>query len=68
MKCKDTPTPKYFITYLAMCRLTFTESIGESAHGTSEDEKTMYYYILVEGECVVVKDGKQVSFFFRVIH
>ena len=51
-----------------MCRLTFTESIGESAHGTSEDEKTMYYYILVEGECVVVKDGKQVSFFFRVIH
>ena len=68
MKCKDTLNPKYSITYLTMCRLTFTGSTGESAHGASEDKKTMYYYILVEGECAVVKDGKQVSFFFRVIH
>jgi len=35
-------------------------SLGESTHSASAEEKNMYYYILMEGECVVVKDGKQV--------
>jgi len=34
-------------------------SIGESIDGTNS-ESHKYYYILVEGECVLVKDGKQV--------
>lgn len=42
-------------------------SAGEHTIGSSVEQIFMYYYFLVKGECVVVKDGKEVRFCLDIL-